>query len=233
MLKKDLEKRTKPWQQDEVSREVVEKLRKGERANWDEIEGDVLKAAMKPGSFQRKPKRTGLKVVPTVVEIPKELPNLPEYLREFAFRYATENRTNADWAHIFHISTLTVYKWISMPDVAGFIVKIKVERRALMAERLNTLEKKAFAKYDKILDLPVIPDGPIIEALRKTLYDIITLRQGGVSRKAGEGSLIGSISVTQNQAQAQSTETDIDVNNLTTEQIQKKLDELKTLEENL
>jgi hypothetical protein len=220
LRKKDLEKRQKPWHKDEVAEEVNKRLRKGERADLKKIEGKVIKKAARVGSFTKRPGRKGLKRFPEVVKIPDELPNLPENLREFAFRYATEYRTNADWAHLFHQSTFTIYSWISRSDVAGFIAKIKYERRMLMAERLNDLEKKAYTKLSKILDFPLTEDS--LEPLRKTIIDILTLTQGpGRKRDAPF------ISINQSQEQGQ---VQAEITGLTTEQLKQKITELESLE---
>jgi hypothetical protein len=219
LKKKELEKRQRPWQKDEVSEDVNERLRKGERANPKKIEGKVIKAATRVGSLAKRPNRRGLKRFPEVVEIPEKLPDLPENLREFAFRYATEYRTNADWAHIFHTSTFTIYSWISRSDVAGFIAKIKQERRLLMAERLSDLEKKAYTKLNKILDFPLTQDS--LEPIRKTIIDILTLTQNP-NRKVDSPL----ISITQNQGQIQGQ---AQGQMMTTEQIKQKLAELELL----
>jgi len=215
------QKRTREWHKDEVSAEVNEKLKRGERADKKKIDGKVLRAATKPGSLVKRPNRRGLKRFPTVIKIPDELPDLPENLREFAFRYATEYRTNLDWAHIFHQSTFTIYTWIQNPDVAGYIMKIKQERRALMAERLNELEKKAFQKLNKILDFPVTEDS--IEPLRKTIIDILTLKQGGGTTRKTDALI--NISQTQGQIQGQSQDQEMSL-----DQLQEKISELKQLE---
>ena len=219
MKKKDLEKRQRPWQKDEVSEEVNARLLKGEKADPKRIEGKVIKNAAKAGSLVRRPNRRGLKRFPEVVEVPDKLPDLPENLREFAFRYATEYRTNADWAHIFHTSTFTIYTWISRSDVAGFILKVKQERRLLMAERLSDLAKKAYDKLNKILNFPLTEDS--IEPIRKTIIDILTLTQPG--RKVGNSPLIA-INQSQTQEQSQTEQ------NLTIEQIKSRLAEFETLE---
>jgi len=220
LKKKELEKRQRPWQKDEVGEEVNNRLRKGETADPKKIEGKVIKKAARAGSLVKRPNRRGLKRFPEVVVIPDTLPDLPENLREFAFRYATEYRTNADWAHIFHTSTFTVYTWISRSDVAGFILKIKQERRLLMAERLSDLEKKAYHKLNKILDFPLTEDS--IEPIRKAILDILNLTQNP-SRKLDSPL----ISITQNQGQIQGQ---AQGQSMTTEQIKQKLAELETLE---
>jgi hypothetical protein len=222
--KAELEKkRTKAWHKDEVSEEVNAKLKSGVRADKKKIEGKVLKAATKPGSLVKRPNRRGLKRFPSVITIPDELPDLPENLREFAFRYATEYRTNLDWAHIFHQSTFTIYTWVSREDVAGYIMKIKQERRALMAERLNELEKKAFQKLGKILEYPITEDS--IEPIRKTILDILMLKQGGGTTRKTDAALIN-ISQSQGQVQGQSQEQEMSL-----DQLQQKVSELKQLEE--
>jgi hypothetical protein len=214
--KRELNKRQKPWHKDEVSAEVNSALKRGDKADPKRIEGKVLKRAASPGTFAKHVNRRGLKRFPSVVEVPETLPDLPEGLKEFAFRYATEYRTNADWAHLFHVSTFTIYSWLGREDIAGFIAKIRQERRLLMAERLNDLEKKAFAKLSKILDFPLTEDS--LEPIRKAVLDVLTLRNGKTPSSSG------SISIIQGQAQGQMQEQELSL-----EQMQEKIEELRAL----
>lgn len=186
--------RLKPDEVDDVTPVIHKKLREGglskEKAEMLEKAFSQLTRMFPNGHKQRRTVRkssseTKLAQLYASIPIPDELPDLPEHLREFAFRYATEVRNNSDWARIHRVSIHTIRNWLFRPTVAQYILKIRRERQLLLFERLLSLELKAYKKLDEILSLPT--NGETAEVLRKTALDVITITKNGRPYSAYEG----------------------------------------------
>jgi len=154
---------------DEVAEDVDASLRRGKKGR--RIEGQTLREFVTQRPVFDK---NSLNDLAKRIDIPDELPLLPNRIREFAFRYATEFRSYHQWAGIFHVSTTTILHWLHKPEVMQYIIKIRWERSALMAERLNNLEVSAYSKLQDILDTPITKDT--ISAIRETIKDVLGLR---------------------------------------------------------
>lgn len=184
--KERIAQRNKPWQKDEVMEEVVSKIKSGKKAK--KVKGKVLnKAIQQRVKFQPSKRYSGKKTkaqqLVETLEIPEELPDLAEPYRTFAFRRATEERKNFDWANIFHVSPYTIRNWLLRPDIQRYILKVSQERIALMAERWDDLEKAALAKYAEILRLPPTDDN--MDVLLKAARDVLAVRRGEVPGEKG------------------------------------------------
>lgn len=172
----------KPWQIDEVSQQVVHKIKKGEKAKGD-IDGAVLSKAaeemIRAPAIYMTNRGTGLKTrtqeLAESVPIPDVLPKLAPRVQTFAFRYATEVRRHKDWAQIFHVTIHCIRWWLLKPEVMQYILMIRRERVHLMAERVNSLEMKAYEKLNEFLSLPINDDNA--EAIRKAIQDVLALRK--------------------------------------------------------
>lgn len=105
------------------------------------------------------------------VVVDGEMPVLPEYLRDFAFRYALENRSIADWGRAFHVATATISNWLRRADVLKYIMTIRYEKRLRMLEMTDQAENKALRKLNEILDQDVTTANiqPLLTAIFKTL----------------------------------------------------------------
>lgn len=117
-----------------------------------------------------------------------KLPALPEYLRDFAFRYALENRAQVDWAKAFHVSPATIAQWIRRPDVLKYVITLRYERRLRHLEMSEQAETKALRKLNEILDQKVVPGNmsTLLTAIFKTLQ---LTREGSVAPDGGDTNL--------------------------------------------
>ena len=99
------------------------------------------------------------------------LPVLPEYLRDFAFRYALEMRSYADWARIYHVAVATIGQWLRRPDVLKYVTTLRYERRLRLLEMTEQAETKALRKLNEILDQDVNAGNmsTMLNAIFKTL----------------------------------------------------------------
>lgn len=105
------------------------------------------------------------------VRVDGTLPMLPEYLRDFAFRYALEIRSHSDWARIYHVSSASIGQWVRRPDVLKYVMTIRYERRLRLIEMVDQVESKAWRKLNEVLDQKINPAniGTMLNAIFKTL----------------------------------------------------------------
>jgi len=149
-----------------------------------------------------------------------DLPKLPERHRLFAFRWATEYRTNSEWARIFHVSPTRIAEWKKDPRILQYYRLVRNEQNRMLLERMHILEMKAFQKLYELLDMKITSKNA--DVIRKTIMNIL-----GVST---EGTLNLHVSTqsaapTKDRVQ-QATKIDADVRTL-----REKLDELALLED--
>jgi hypothetical protein len=100
-----------------------------------------------------------------------ELPLLPEKHRMFAFRWATEFRTNVEWAKIFHVGSTRVSEWKKNPKILKYYLIIRRKQNAILMERMRLLEAKAFQKLYELLDLEV--NDKNADVIRKTIMNVL------------------------------------------------------------
>ena len=222
--KEQIAKRNKPWQKDDVMEDVVKKLKAGVKAKTKHIKGKALNAALNTTEFypskRYRGKSRSQKLAETL-EIPDELPSLPENLRTFAFRYATETRRHMDWANIFHVSIYTIRNWLLKPPVLQYVLKIRYERQALMVERLSELEKRATSKLAEILEEPITENN--IESLRKTAVDVLALKRGKIPQDSNAPTIV----IKQEQQQIALSKTEA---NLSIEQLKERIEEFEEID---
>ncbi len=133
--------------------------------------------------------------------VKKDLGVLDEVRREFAFRYATEHRKGKEWCEIFKISRYTLRNWLAREDVAQYIAKIRRDRNSLMSERLLSLEKKAYAKLDSLLDLD-IADVDNAQIVQTSIRDVLSMMGADINGK-GSANKGPAVQIYNNQTQGQ------------------------------
>lgn len=115
----------------------------------------------RPPAVISAPLEVGLSRFIDVSNLPdiSKLPKLPEYKRDFAFRYSTEYKQLSEWADIYGVGIRTIQKWLKDVDVTIWIAVTKLERRTwLYGQRLN-LERKTFGMLNKLLDMRLTVDN--------------------------------------------------------------------------
>lgn len=100
-----------------------------------------------------------------------ELPLLPEKHRMFAFRWATEFRTNADWGRIFHVSDTRIAEWKKNPKILKYYLIIRRKQNLVLMERMKLLETKAFQKLYELLDMDITDKNA--DVIRKTIMNVL------------------------------------------------------------
>ena len=223
----------KPWAQDFEQKEVIQKLKQHKKVDERNLslKDTFADAQMKGSEKGHKGKnqvkvnggKTRIQQLAESLSIPDELPQLPDQLRTFAFRYATEPRKHMDWAAIFHVSIYTIRRWLLKREVMQYILKVRRDRQLLMLERLSNLEKKAYKKLDDILSLPVTEDTA--EIIRKTILDVLTIKGGAPLRGP-------SISINQQQSSSSSSSSLSSAEkNMTVGELKDRIEEMDAIDE--
>jgi len=150
-----------------------------------------------------------------------QLPLLPEKYKNFAFRWATEFRSNKQWADIFHVASSTIEAWKRNPKILRYYIIIRKKHNLLVMERMKLLEERCFQKLYEMLDLPVTDKN--FDAMGKMIMKILGMDIDGnfnlrVTAESSSSSA-GEKAVTK-------VEASIDV-----DQLRERLDEISLLEQ--
>lgn len=121
------------------------------------------------------PVEAGLSKFIPVTDLPSldDLPFIPERMRDFAFRYATEYKPVKVWAKTYNVSVVTIDKWLRHEGVRSYIAITRYEQRMFnMAQRV-ALQRRVYSKMNEIFDTRITADtiGPIV-SLVKFAYNI-------------------------------------------------------------
>ena len=151
--------------------------------------GKALEAALNPARATYTHSASGHSVAIDTgkqeIVVDGELPILPEYLREFAFRYALENRSVTDWARMFHVAPPTVSNWLSRPNVLKYIMTLRYERRLQIVEMTTQAEGKALKKLNEILSsgqmLSLLGKKVQIASDKQSIEGVVKAISGGAS----------------------------------------------------
>lgn len=114
-----------------------------------------------PSAIFRAPVEAGLDRFIEVQNLPKteELPFVPERLRDFAFRYATEMKPLREWAKIYGVSLSALQKWLSHEGVRALIALTRYERRIYHMGMIIQIEKRMYSVINTILGVKVTTDN--------------------------------------------------------------------------
>ncbi|RDE12146.1 MAG: hypothetical protein C4K49_10715 [Candidatus Thorarchaeota archaeon] len=156
-----------------------------------------------------------------------ELPLLPEKHRMFAFRWATEFRTNADWGRIFHVSDTRIAEWKKNPKILKYYLIIRRKQNLVLMERMKLLETKAFQKLYELLDMDITDKNA--DVIRKTIMNVLGVDVEGTLnlRVTAEARAVASTSALGGEAKAAAkVETSLDIKKL-----RDRLDEMALLED--
>jgi hypothetical protein len=104
-----------------------------------------------------------------------DIPFIPERMRHFSFKYATEYKSNAYWAKDFGVSTRTIDNWLRHEGVRSYIAICRFEQRMFNMAQHVILERNVYKTINKILEHKLTSDtiGPIV-SMAKFVYQVIT-----------------------------------------------------------
>lgn len=141
-----------------------------------------------PAAVVRAPVEAGVSKFIDVDGLPDldSLPFIPERMRDFAFRYATEYMTVAKWAKEYNCSVHTIEKWMRHEGVRAYIALCRYEQRMYNLAQHVTMQRNVYRAINRILNAKLTGDsiGPIV-SLTKFVYEILHDPQGAHSRAKG------------------------------------------------
>ena len=151
-------------------REYLDQVKKDVKIQ-DESDEDFLKQANKFYHHRNAKNGHGDLVEDFDGDDVTELPVLQHtHMQEFAFRYAMEPRSIAEWAKIFGISRHTVAAWLKRQDISTYVNLIRRHRFLRFSEKRMQIEELAFDQLKALLEYPTNDD--IYESKRKLVMEI-------------------------------------------------------------
>lgn len=123
--------------------------------------------SMSPGG------RAGVISVDNVPSL-EDLPFIPENLRDFAYRYATEYKSNPAWAKIYGVGVKTIRTWLKKEGVQALIAISRYEQRTYNVAQRSVMNNQVYTTMNNILRTKITADtiGPIV-AMSKFIYKIL------------------------------------------------------------
>jgi len=104
-----------------------------------------------------------------------DLPQMPERMRDFAFRSGIEGKTIEQWTRVFNVSRTAIQRWKRDPRVEQIRALTIMERRSYLLAQAIRLERKMYSKLDSLLDVEIVPEtiGTVLSTL-KFVHSILT-----------------------------------------------------------
>lgn len=141
-----------------------------------------------PVALVRAPVEAGLSKFIDVANIPKldDLPFIPERMRDFSFRYATEYLPVKQWAREYNCTEETIQKWLRHEGVRAYIAVCRYEQRMYNLAQHVTMQKNVYKAINSILNTKITADtiGPMV-SLSKFVYMILHNPQGANDSEKG------------------------------------------------
>ncbi len=131
-----------------------------------------------PAAIARAPVQNGLSKFVSVEDLPNldDLPFIPERMRDFAYRYATEYMKEAQWAREYQVTRGTITKWLQHPGVRSYIALARLEKRFYTMARRSALENMVWKRLHDFMNIKITGDNAgavarILEFAWKILND--------------------------------------------------------------
>lgn len=87
-----------------------------------------------------------------------DLPFIPERMRDFAFRYATEYKPWKFWAKEYGVSIKTIEKWLRHEGVRGYIAISRYEQRMFHLAQHIAMQRQVYRTINDILRTKITAD---------------------------------------------------------------------------
>lgn len=106
------------------------------------------------------PMETGQSQFIDVSDLPdiNDLPYITERKRDFAFRYATEYKTNVMWADEYSVHIRTIHNWLRQPNVRAYISLARYEQRMSNIAQRVSIQRRVNGTIDRILKFKLTAD---------------------------------------------------------------------------
>jgi len=158
-----------------LSRLPLGKLRKRTQMYLGRVPGRRIKDD-EPTVMVLAPVEAGVSQFIDVDELPdlKDLPFIPERMRDFAFRYATEYKPYRFWAKEYGVGDLTIGKWLRHEGVRAYIAVCRFEQRMFNLAQHITMQRNVYRTINAILTTKITVNtiGPIAQMAR-FVYQIL------------------------------------------------------------
>lgn len=130
-----------------------------------------------PAALVRAPVQVGHSRFIDVENIPdlNNLPFVPERLRDFAFRYATEYKPYKQWGAEYGVHPETIEKWLRHEGVKAYVALSRYEQRMYNMAQHVTMQRNVNRVINKLLSETKINGetiGPIV-SLAKFVYNAL------------------------------------------------------------
>jgi len=105
----------------------------------------------------------------------KDIPFIPERMRHFAFRFATEYRPQSVWAKEFGVHKHTIENWLRHEGVRSYIAITRFEQRMFNMAQHVIMQRNVYKTINEILTTKITGDtiGPIV-IMAKFVYNVLT-----------------------------------------------------------
>jgi hypothetical protein len=115
-----------------------------------------------------------------------DLPFIPERMRDFSFRYATEYKPNKVWAKEYGVEVNTIRKWLRHEGVRSYIAVCRFEQRMFNLAQHVIMQRNVCKTINAILTTKITADtiAPIAQTAR-FFYQILTDPQNAPTRAKG------------------------------------------------
>ena len=141
-----------------------------------------------PVAMVRAPVQAGISRFIDVTDLPSldDLPFIPERMRDFAFRYATEYMPNKVWAETYNVNIHTIENWLRNEGVCAYIAVCRYEQRMFNLAQHVTMQRNVYKTINAILTTRITADtiGPMV-AMSKFIYQILHDPQNAGDRAKG------------------------------------------------
>jgi hypothetical protein len=141
-----------------------------------------------PAAIVLAPVETGISKFIDVDSLPSldDLPFIPERMRDFAFRYATEYKPIKYWAREYGITPARVSAWLQHDGVRAYIAICRFEQRMFNLAQRVTMQRNVYRTINAILTTKITADtiGSIV-SMAKFVYQIVHNPQEAPDRSKG------------------------------------------------
>jgi len=105
----------------------------------------------------------------------KDIPFIPERMRDFAFRYATEYKPYKFWMKEYGVRESTIGNWLRHEGVRAYIAICRYEQRMFNLAQHVIMQRNVYRTINKILNTKITPDTiGAITSMAKFIYQILT-----------------------------------------------------------
>lgn len=168
-----------------------------------------------------------------VQSINQEIERYPELTprqKDFAFRYAMEQRTYQQWANFYGVTYATIQRMMDNPRVRKLIADIQFDVRKFRAGMAVFLQRESLEQMLRIFRKPETDDN--LETKRKAAHDVLEFfsqDEGGSKGKGKSGMNIAIFNTGPGDTERNVTPTGDDQQSMTLDEIESQLLRVKKL----